>query len=238
MPDILLEKIVEECAINRPREIHLHNFGEPLLDADLEDRIRFIKKKCRVYVKIFTNGSLLTTDRIEKLLASGINEIKISVDGSTPKEYERIRPPLKWDEILNNIKNLIKARDTLKSRTKIYVTCCTDKSASLLLSDLPIQSIQYAMGPKHNWGGQHGNKVKGKFIKCNRLWRTFTILVDGMVVQCHADVHGKYNLGNIYTQTIKEIWNSPEYNTIRAMHEQSKQADLNLCRDCSQCRRL
>ncbi|MCK9557587.1 MAG: SPASM domain-containing protein [Candidatus Cloacimonetes bacterium] len=232
IPDQLFNKIVDECSKNRPREIHLHNFGEPLLDADLEDRIRLIKKKCRTYVKIFTNGSLLTKDRAEKLLSSGINEIKISVDGSTPKEYESIRQPLKWAEVSENIKNLIKARDELKLRTRIYVTSCSGQSTTMLVG-FP---VQFAIGPKHNWGGQHGDKATGRFIKCNRLWRTFTILVDGMVAQCHADVHGLHCLGNVYQNTIEEVWNSPEYNAIRAIHERSQQDHLELCKSCSQCR--
>lgn len=233
MPDELFEKIIRECSCNRLSEIHLHNFGEPLLDLGLEDKIKSVKKNCRAYVKIFTNGSLLTTDRIHKLLNSGIDEIKISVDGSTSGEYERTRPPLKWSKISDNIKNLIETRDLLRLKTKVYVTCCTNHSATSLL-DFP---TEFALGPKHNWGGQHGNNAKGKFVKCNRLWRTFTILVDGSVAQCHADVHGKYILGNIYQQTIRDIWNSQAYHTIRQLHEESQQSKLELCRNCSQCRR-
>ena len=233
MSNILFGKIIDECSKNRLSEIHLHNFGEPLLDADLEDRIKLVKEKCKVYTKIFTNGSLLTSDRIQRLLDSGIDEIKISVDGSTPEEFERIRPPLKWSEVSDNIKNLIRTRDTLKLRTRIYVTCCTNQSAVMLIN-FP---VQFALGPKHNWGGQHGNRPAGRFMKCHRLWRTFTILVDGTVVRCHADVHSQFGLGNIYEQTIEEVWHSQAYNDIRNMHTQSQQSKLELCRNCSQCRR-
>jgi radical SAM protein with 4Fe4S-binding SPASM domain len=173
-------------------------------------------------------------------LDSGIDEIKISVDGSTPEEFEKIRPPLKWAEVSENIQNLIKARDSLKSRTKIFITCCTGNSAVLLLN-FP---AQYALGPKHNWGGQlegkpvvTKSKIREKLIKCQRLWRTFTILAGGTVAQCHADVHGEHSLGNIYQQTIEGVWNSLPYNILRARHEDSEQSKIELCRSCSQCRR-
>ena len=37
MDDPLYERIVDECAEGGCREMHLHNFGEPLLDRHLED---------------------------------------------------------------------------------------------------------------------------------------------------------------------------------------------------------
>ena len=132
MSDQLFGKIVDECAIeqrsgNVISEVHLHNFGEPLLDINLEDRIKLVKAKCRTYVKIFTNGSLITLDRARKLLDSGINEIKISIDGSTPEEFEKIRFPLKWDVVSSNISNLIGLRDSLKLRTRIFITLIYQK---------------------------------------------------------------------------------------------------------------
>ena len=233
MSNELFEKIVEECSGHKISEVHLHNFGEPLLDAGLEDRIKLVKKRCRAYTKIFTNGSLLTPDRTQKLLDSGIDEIKISVDGATPDEYEKVRQPLKWQEVSDNIKGLLKARDAQKLRTKIFVTCCTGQSAVTLLDF----QIPFALGPKHNWGGQSDKCPPGRLVKCGRLWRTFTILVDGTVVRCHADVHGLCPLGNIHQQTIEEVWNSKEYEQLRETHKRSEQLQLKLCCDCSQCRR-
>ena len=234
MSDVLFEKIIDECSSYKVSEVHLHNFGEPLLDASLEDRIKLVKKKCRTYVKIFTNGSLLTQDRAQKILNTGIDEIKISIDGSTPEEFEKIRQPLIWEEVSENIKHILEIRDTLKLKTKIYITCCTGGSA-VGLFDFP---VLFALGPKHNWGGQMpGTPLFKKFIKCNRLWRTFTILVDGMVARCHADVHGKHCFGNTYHQTIREVWNGEDYNKVRKLHTESKQSELELCRNCSQCRR-
>lgn len=232
MSDELFNKIIDECSQHRISEVHLHNFGEPLLDAELENKIRITKNKCKCATKIFTNGSLLTQARISTLLNSGIDIIKISVDGATPDEFEKTRPPLKWNNVKNNIKNLIEARNLLRSSTKIFVTCCTGRSVTELI-DFP---VDFAIGPKHNWGGQHGNKKNSKYVKCNRLWRTFTILVDGSVAQCHADVHGKYILGNVNTDTIQNIWNNEEYKKLRMAHEQSRQSELALCCDCSQCR--
>ena len=63
MDQTLFEQIVDECAVWGCREVHLHNFGEPLLDDRLEDRVRYAKQKGIARVTIFSNGSLLDESR-------------------------------------------------------------------------------------------------------------------------------------------------------------------------------
>ena len=99
MDQALFEQIVDECAAWGCREIHLHNFGEPLLDDRLEDRIRYAKQKGIATVKIFSNGSLLNEPRARGLIDAGLDEIKISFDGASKEEFERIRFPLKFDVV-------------------------------------------------------------------------------------------------------------------------------------------
>ena len=60
MDQSLFTQIVDECVAWGCREIHLHNFGEPLLDNRLEDRVRYAKRQGIATVKIFSNGSLLS----------------------------------------------------------------------------------------------------------------------------------------------------------------------------------
>ena len=93
----LFEQIVDECAVWGCGEIHLHNFGEPLLDDRLEDRVRYAKQKGIAKVTIFSNGSLLDESRAAGLIAAGLDEIKISFDGADKEEFERIRRPLKFE---------------------------------------------------------------------------------------------------------------------------------------------
>ena len=95
--DDLFIRAIDECAENRCPEVHLHNFGEPLLDRSLADRVRYAKSKGIAKVKIFTNGSLLTRQRGRALIDAGLDEIKISFDGATREEFERIRYPLKYN---------------------------------------------------------------------------------------------------------------------------------------------
>ena len=89
----LYARLIDECVAAGCRKIHLHNFGEPLLDQQLEDRIAYAKQKGIRLVRIFCNGSLLSPDRARRLIEAGLDEVKVSLDGATREEFERIRTP-------------------------------------------------------------------------------------------------------------------------------------------------
>src|SRR5574340_1152632 len=79
--DDLFRRVVDECAQQRCREVHLHNFGEPLLDKRLEGRVRYAKAQGIPKVKIFSNGSLFTRERarVATLAASKLSFSRVGM---------------------------------------------------------------------------------------------------------------------------------------------------------------
>jgi molybdenum cofactor biosynthesis enzyme MoaA len=110
MDDSLYNRIIDECAKYGCSDVHLHNFGEPLLDKHIAQRVQYAKKKGLKRVTIFSNGSLLTACQANELMDAGLDEIKISFDGATEEEFERIRLGLKFDKVAANIKELAIAK--------------------------------------------------------------------------------------------------------------------------------
>ena len=153
MEQPLFEQIVHECAAWGCREIHLHNFGEPLLDDRLEDRVRYVKNKGVARVKIFSNGSLLSEPHARGLIDAGLDEIKISVDGANKEEFERIRFPLKFDVVMENVQRLVELRDRAGSNLKIFLTCCSTSDKRGTRRMLPGQIDGLVFGKIHNWTG-------------------------------------------------------------------------------------
>src|SRR5262245_47023170 len=91
MKQEIFESVVRQCVEGGSRLMHLHGFGEPLLDKQLPERIKFCKDAGIGRVKIFTNGDLLRGELAKRLLGSGVDEIKISIDGSDSKEFNLLR---------------------------------------------------------------------------------------------------------------------------------------------------
>ena len=87
--------------------------GEPLLNPNLVEMIKYAKKKGIKDVAFLTNAELLTEKKSKELVESGLDWISISADG-TDEIYNKIRFPAKFEETIEKIKYLKKLRDERK----------------------------------------------------------------------------------------------------------------------------
>lgn len=90
-------------------ELQLQGLGEPLLNRALADMIRAAKAR-GIRVGTNSNLTLLTPRRAQALVAAGLDELSISIDGATRATYERIRVGASFDKLLRNIDRLVAAR--------------------------------------------------------------------------------------------------------------------------------
>ena len=101
-------KIIDEIAEKQPSiTVSPFYFGEPLMDEHIFKRIEYCKSKGLSYIKLSTNGSLLSeNENYKRLIDSGIDYIIISFDGITKETYESIRVKSCFDKFLDGIEKL------------------------------------------------------------------------------------------------------------------------------------
>ena len=104
----LFEKIMNEVAGKIPA-LRLSWRGEPTLHPGLRQMIRLAKKSGFGEVSFLTNGSKLSGEYVDELVSAGLDWITISIDGMG-SVYENIRKPMKFDDVLRNVKNLAGAK--------------------------------------------------------------------------------------------------------------------------------
>ncbi|MGO8950789.1 MAG: SPASM domain-containing protein [Ktedonobacterales bacterium] len=68
----------------------LHGLGEPLLNKELPEIIAYLGSR-GTYTLFNSNALLLSEQRGRSLIGSGLNELRISLDGATPATYARVR---------------------------------------------------------------------------------------------------------------------------------------------------
>jgi hypothetical protein len=235
MGDELYEKIIDECSEYNCGTVHLHNFGEPLLDKKLAERVRYAKQKGIARVAIFSNGSLLTTDKINELIDAGLDQIKVSFDGATSEEFEKIRFPLKFDTIIENIKELVRIRNFKKSPLKIKAACCSTSDKNETIRSLENCVDGFSFGKVHNWSDSGMDHATKSTIRkpCSRVWQTFTVLSNGKVALCCLDYEGQVILGDLNEASIFEIWKNESYKKIRSLHKNARQDQIIICNNCT-----
>jgi MoaA/NifB/PqqE/SkfB family radical SAM enzyme len=98
------------------RRAVMHGIGEPLLNRELPRMIRHLKGR-GVYVLFNTNAALLTDARQRALIDSGLDELRVSLDGSTPETYLRVRGIPAFDRVIENVGAMVHLKRRLGATT-------------------------------------------------------------------------------------------------------------------------
>ena len=85
-------------------QVYLHGIGEPLLNNELADIIRHLKRR-KVYVLFNSNGILLNQQRQQELIDTELDELRISLDADSSTGYEKIRNSNNFGQIVENLKS-------------------------------------------------------------------------------------------------------------------------------------
>ncbi len=118
------------------RRALLHGVGEPLLNRDLPEIIRYLKRR-NVEVIINSNGTLLTPYWQETLIHSGLDQYRCSIDGAKRETYARIRGADLLDKLKQGLAGLVQKRLKLGSATpRISIWCVGTKENLAELPDL------------------------------------------------------------------------------------------------------
>jgi radical SAM protein with 4Fe4S-binding SPASM domain len=91
------------------RRLTLQGLGEPLLAPDL-DLIVAEAVSRDIEVGFNTNGTLLSRERAERLVAAGISWIHVSIDAAAAETYADIRHGGHLDTVVGNLRGLLEVR--------------------------------------------------------------------------------------------------------------------------------
>jgi radical SAM protein with 4Fe4S-binding SPASM domain len=229
----LFQKVVDECAALGITHVRVHNYGEPFLDRQLVDKVRYAKERGIAEVGMISNGSLITEALARGMIEAGLDAINISVDASGKESFERTRVHLEYETVIGNIRTLARLRHEMgRKRPKLILSFVRQGNTAdeqAFIDEWRTIADKIHVTDLHNWAGTLNAKSDVNF-PCYRIWLTFTVLWDGRVSLCCADFDGRHILGDVRTSTISEIWNSPAYLAVR--RQQLQDGGPEICRSC------
>jgi MoaA/NifB/PqqE/SkfB family radical SAM enzyme len=114
----------------------LHGIGEPLLNRELPEIIQYLKGRA-VEVIINSNGTLLTPQWQEKIIDSGLDQYRCSIDGAKDETYARIRGANLLPKLRQGLEGLVNMKERLGATTpQISIWCVATRENLQELPDL------------------------------------------------------------------------------------------------------
>ena len=110
------ELIIKNINVGSIKRLRLFNYGEPLLHPALPDILTKIKKRSNPPVRtveIFTNAQHHNFPMLAEIFKTGVIDLfVVSCDGDgTKEEYERLRPPGKYEKLIEFLAKAKELRD-------------------------------------------------------------------------------------------------------------------------------
>lgn len=231
----LFKKIIDEIEGKVPA-IRLSLRGESTLHPKFVECIKYAKEKGIKEISTLTNGSKLKLEYFKKIVEAGIDWITVSVDG-LDSEYEKIRKPLKFDEILKiitDISSYKKENNLHKPVIKIQSLwpAIKENPSKFYNTFEPITDL-IAFNPLIDYLQKDSNIVYVENFLCPQLYQRLVVGADGLVMLCSNDEENDYIVGNANTESILSIWHGKALNRVREMHKQKNGfKNLDICKKC------
>jgi len=229
----LYRKVVDECAALGITHVRVHNYGEPFLDKQLVEKVRYAKERGIAEVGMISNGSLITEELARGMIEAGLDAINISVDAAGKEVFESTRLNLDYDQVIANVRGIVRIRKELgRKRPRLILSFVRQNNSAdeqAFIREWSQIADKIHVTDLHNWAGTLEGRADIQY-PCYRMWLTFTVLWDGRVSLCCADYDGRNVLGDLRTSTIKDVWNGPAYRAARRQHLES--GGPAICRSC------
>lgn len=231
----LYQRIIDEIGGKVPA-IRLSLRGEATLHTRFVDCIAYAKDRGIGEVSTLTHGGKLTLPYFEKIVHAGIDWITISVDG-TGETYERIRKPIKFNELLDKIKAIKQYKDKHALHRPVIkiqgIWPAIRENPQLYYDTFAPYADLVAFNPLIDYLGNDTNIEYMDNFTCPQQYQRLVIGADGRVMKCSNDEENREIIGDINKQSIYEVWHGEAMQRVRDQHNKAHGfMDSPVCRKC------
>ncbi len=254
MPFEKFKNIIDNAGFpEQVKVLHMYNIGEPLFNKDLPKMISYAKQSgFAKRISMVTNASLLTKEKADALISSGVNRIIISLYGMCDEDYKKTtQRDVSFDMIYENIKYL----NSIKGDCDVFVKVidratpteikrqefiekfkdnCTYYSIETILPIWPNfrPEDDESSNIKITTRGLYEGVPAEERLACHYPFYSMVVNPNGLVNPCLADWDESVTLGDTSKKSLCEIWNSKEYDDFRLLQLSGKRPKHYLCATC------
>jgi radical SAM protein with 4Fe4S-binding SPASM domain len=99
----------------KPQEVSVAGQGEPLMNPNLMEMVRYAKKQ-GASINVSSNLTLLNPETADEIVQSGLDLLQVSIDSSTRETYQRIRGHDYFQRVIDGVTIMADAKKRHGSR--------------------------------------------------------------------------------------------------------------------------
>lgn len=229
----------------RFKVLSLTGHGEPLMNPQLPEMIAYAKENnIAERIEFITNASLLTPKRSDRLIAAGLDCLRISMQGLSAAKYAHIcRYQINFDHLMENISYFFNNKQQCKLYVKIMDVALEageeNKFYELFghISDRmfieqcrPVYSGVEMTRDIETTADRYGHEHPPRMV-CPLCFYMMGVLPNGDVKPCDA-IYKPVILGNIYHQKLLAMWQGKELREFRTRQLLKKRCENKSCGVC------
>ena len=233
------------------KQVTIAGWGEPLTNKKLPFMISYMKNmNITNKVSLVTNGSLLNRETSDALIQSGIDFIKISLQGMSAVKYKEIcGVQIDFNSFVKNIQYLYENKKDCQVFIKIADISISEGEDSKFFSTFQnitdrmyIETIRPIFNVEYESIGVNIDKVISKYGEihsplnvCPQPFYMMNITPSGDVLPC-CSYYDPSELGNIWSITLREIWEGEKMRDFWMMMLSKNRDQQNIYPVCNGCK--
>jgi len=212
-------------------------WSEPLVNKRLFINFVLEAKKRQIPVNVGSNG-LLIDNYMMDFLINNVDIISISIDAMTKETLLKTRGTDRLNDIHKSVMGLLEKRGD-SNKPRITVNFSEEDANTKEKNEFIEYWLQYVDAIRVNEVYSDKKEI-GKSNKteqrypCRELYDNMAIDYDGTYRVCCLDGYRETNLGNVFKEGVKNIWNGKNISTLRREQEQGEFHKFSFCSSCDQ----
>lgn len=229
-------KVLDEVMAAKPM-VAPSVYGEPLLIPKLKEVFGDLKAR-GLPIAVNTNGLTLSEKIASFFVESQIDSIMFSLDATTPATLKKVRGIDNLAKIESAVFRLMKARgDSEYPRVGVSFTVQDDNRGEL--NDFVgrwagvVDVVRIGLMFDTQAGTYHDMKTSIPRTPCPAIYNTMPIHNDGTVRLCCLDGFRATDMGNVFKDGVKAVWEGEAFAKARYYHETEQWDKVPFCQNCN-----
>ena len=229
-------KMLDEVITTKPM-IAPSIYGEPLLIPNMREVFSGMKAR-GLPIAVNTNGLTLNEEIAKFWVDIKADSIMFSLDATTRQTLRKVRGIDKLEKIESAVFRLMKARGesdfprigvsfTVQDDNKHEVEAFVTRWAGV------VDVVRIGLMFDTEAGTYHDMRTQTERKPCPAIYNTMPIHNDGTVRVCCLDGFRATNMGNVFEDGVRAVWEGEEFAKARYYHETAQWDKVPFCKNCN-----